>query len=79
MQTVPYIHVFLGKILLCMARMREQAKEYGHGEKREFAYLIAHGCMHLFGYDHMTDEEKAVMRAKEEEVMARLNIPRDLT
>lgn len=71
--------LMLGEIMLCMERMREQAEEYGHGEKREFAYLIAHGCLHLYGYDHMTDEDKALMREQEERVMAELNIPRDLT
>ena len=71
--------LILGEIMLCEARMREQAKEYGHGDRRELAYLTAHGCLHLFGYDHMTDRDKAVMREREEAVMNILNIPRDLT
>ena len=71
--------LILGEIMLCAARMREQAKEYGHSDKRELAYLTAHGCLHLFGFDHMTDGDKAVMREREEAAMKILNISRDLT
>lgn len=71
--------LMLGEIMLCESRMREQAKEYGHGDRRELAYLIAHGCMHLYGYDHVTDEERALMREREEEVMNILGTTRNLT
>ena len=67
-------HLFLGSIILCEEKIESQAKEYGHSAKRERDYLIIHGLLHLFGYDHMTDEDKAVMRAKEKQVLKKLGI-----
>ncbi|MBO5525410.1 MAG: rRNA maturation RNase YbeY [Clostridia bacterium] len=69
-------NLFLGSIMLCEERAREQAEEYGHSYERELHYLIVHGVMHLFGYDHMTDEDKAQMREKEEEILTRMGITR---
>ena len=69
-------NLFLGSIMICEQRAGEQAKEYGHSYERELAYLIVHGIMHLFGYDHMTDEEKAEMRAKEEEILVKVGLTR---
>lgn len=66
--------VFLGSIVVCEKRAREQAEEYGHSYEREFFYLTVHGVLHCLGYDHMTEEDKRVMRAKEEEVMFRMNL-----
>lgn len=69
--------VFIGSIAVCVKRAKEQAAEYGHGEEREFTYLVCHGLLHLFGYDHMTDEDKAEMRALEEKIMNAINVTRD--
>lgn len=69
--------VYIGDIVVSKEKIIEQAKEYGTGFEREFCYLIAHGMLHLMGYDHMTDEDKAVMREKEEEVMKKLNLERN--
>ena len=55
----------------------EQAKEYGHPYLRELVYLTVHGMFHLLGYDHMNQEEKAIMREKEESVMNSINIIRN--
>ena len=67
-------YLFIGSIVLCDDVIRAQAIEYGHSEERERIYLIIHGLMHLFGYDHMTDEDKAVMREKEKAVLALLQV-----
>ena len=64
--------LMLGSIVLCLERIKEQAQEIGHSEQEEREYLIVHGLMHLFGYDHMTDEDKKQMREKEKAVMALL-------
>ncbi len=64
--------IFLGSIVLCEDKIKAQAEEYGHSLERETEYLILHGLMHLFGYDHMTDEDKAEMRRKEKSVLALL-------
>ena len=65
-------YIFIGSIVLCEEKIKEQAAEIGHSEERETQYLIIHGLMHLFGYDHLTDEDKAEMREKEKEVIALL-------
>lgn len=70
-------YIFIGSIVLCEEKIKEQAAEIGHSEERETQYLIIHGLMHLFGYDHMTDEEKAEMREKEKEVIALLGEAED--
>lgn len=67
----------LGDVIININRVREQAKEYGHSELREFAFLVAHSMYHLCGYDHMVEEEAKVMEAKQENVLSLLNITRD--
>ena len=65
-------YIFLGSIVLCDQKIREQAKEFGHSEQREREYLLVHGLMHLFDYDHLTEEDKKEMREKEKAVMKML-------
>ncbi len=67
----------LGDIIVSIEKVKEQAEEYGHSFERELAYLVTHGMLHLLGYDHMIDEEKAIMRKREEEILGVLNITRD--
>ena len=59
----------MGSIVLCEEKIREQAKEYGHTEEKETEYLIVHGLMHLFGYDHMNETDKKEMRDKEKQAL----------
>lgn len=68
----------LGDIIVCIPKVKEQAKEYGHSELREFSYMLVHGFYHLMGYDHMNDEDKTEMRKKEEKVLKVLEIERDV-
>ena len=70
------IEKILGDIIVSIEKVREQAEEYGHSFERELAYLVTHGMLHLLGYDHMIEEEKAVMRKREEEILETLNITR---
>ena len=70
-------NVFLGSIVICEKRAREQAQEYGHSFERELWYRAVHGILHCLGYDHMTEEEKREMREKEESVMQKLDLRRD--
>lgn len=67
----------MGDIIISIPKVEEQAKEYGHSFERELAYMLVHGFYHLRGYDHMTEEEKAEMREKEENVLSQLNIKRE--
>ena len=69
-------NLLLGSIVICTKRASEQAEEYGHSYERELHYLIVHGIMHCLGYDHITDEERAEMREKEESILSKLGITR---
>lgn len=70
--------VILGDIVISLDKVKEQAKEYGHSQKREFAFLIAHSMFHLLGYDHVnSQEEAAVMEAKQRKVLENLKIGRE--
>lgn len=68
--------LMLGDIVLSMDRILQQAQEYGHSPRREYAFLIAHSMLHLFGFDHMEDEERLVMEQKQREIMERIGIMR---
>ena len=67
----------LGDIIICIKKVEEQAKEYEHSFEREFSYMIVHGFYHLMGYDHIKEEDKVLMRPKEEKILADLAIKRD--
>ena len=67
----------LGDIVISIPRVYEQAEEYGHSFERELSYMVVHGFYHLMGYDHMIEDEKKVMRKKEEAVLSSLGIGRD--
>ena len=66
--------LMLGDIVISKEKVLSQAEEYGHLPKREYAFLIAHSMLHLFGYDHMVDEERVVMEAKQKEIMEKVGI-----
>lgn len=70
--------LMLGDIVISVERAAEQAKEYGHSLKREYAFLIAHSMLHLLGYDHMDTDEAAVMEEKQKKALDSLNITRDI-
>ena len=67
----------LGDIMISIPRVIEQAKEYGHSFERELAYMVVHGFYHVMGYDHIKEEDKVIMRPKEENILNKLNITRD--
>lgn len=68
--------VSLGDVVICEERAHQQAEEFGHSYERELIYLFVHSCFHLLGYDHETEEEKRVMREKEEKIMTQLDLRR---
>ena len=70
-------HHLLGDMILSLERAHEQAIEYGHSFERELAYLTTHSCLHILGYDHMTDEDKKEMRTEEEFVLSNLGYVRE--
>ena len=68
--------LILGDIVISVDKVLEQAEKYNHAVKREYAFLIAHSMLHLFGYDHMDELERETMEHKQEEILNRLNITR---
>ena len=67
----------LGDIVISIEKVKAQAEEYGHSFEREFSYMLVHGFYHLMGYDHIKEEDKIIMRPKEENVLNQLGIRRD--
>jgi probable rRNA maturation factor len=63
---------YLGDVIVSYPRAVAQAGEYGHSPERELCLLAVHGALHLLGYDHVGDEEKATMWAKQEAILSRL-------
>lgn len=68
------VDLILGDIVICLDIAKAQADEYGHSLDRELSYLICHSTLHLLGYDHMEEDEKAIMRGKEKEIMKNLGV-----
>ena len=67
---------YLGDIMICYARAKEQAEEYGHSLERELSFLAVHGVLHLLGYDHMTDADELVMREKQTAILDSIGVIR---
>ena len=68
--------LLLGDIVISLDKVKEQAEKYGHGVRREYAFLIAHSMLHLLGYDHMTEDEAKDMETRQSAVIEHLNITR---
>ena len=65
----------LGDIFISIPKMKAQAKEYGHSEKRELSFLTCHGLLHLLGYDHTRSvEEEKIQFGLQDEILNDLNI-----
>lgn len=70
--------LILGDIALSLEKAKEQSEEYGHSFIREICYLTIHSVLHLLGYDHMEEDDKLLMRKREEEILENFNIKRDI-
>lgn len=70
--------LILGDIVISVDRVLSQAKEYGHSVLREFAFLTTHSMFHLCGYDHMEEQDAAVMEHKQEAILKKLGITREM-
>jgi probable rRNA maturation factor len=68
MEVNPEGDLLLGDIVISLEKAAEQAEEYGHSEEEEREFLIVHGLLHLFGYDHMNEQDEKEMREKEKEI-----------
>ena len=68
--------LLLGDMIISIEKLKEQAKEYGHSEERELAFLVAHSMLHLFGYDHLQPEEEEIMKVKQNEILDKVGYSR---
>ncbi len=75
-ERTPNGELYLGDIVVCVPRAKEQAKQYGHSLKRELAFLIVHGFLHILGYDHMEKEEEARMMKLTENILLNFGLER---
>ncbi|MCJ7688349.1 MAG: rRNA maturation RNase YbeY [Clostridiaceae bacterium] len=66
----------VGDVALSLEKAKQQSEEFGHSFTRECAYLTVHSILHLLGYDHIGEEQKIVMRKREEEILGTFNISR---
>ena len=69
--------ILLGDIIISIDKAKAQAEEYGHGLRRELAFLTAHSMLHLMGYDHMEEEEQKEMFKKQDDILNNLGITRE--
>lgn len=69
-EETPYGCKILGDIVISIPYAKEHAKEFGNSFKEEMIRLLAHGLLHLLGYDHEKSEEEAkIMFQKEKELI----------
>ncbi|QCX32404.1 rRNA maturation RNase YbeY [Caloramator sp. E03] len=68
--------VVLGDIVLSLEKAKSQAIEYGHSFEREVSFLTVHSVLHLLGYDHERDEDRIIMRQKEESILEKIGLVR---
>ncbi len=69
--------LLLGDIVVSFEKVNSQAEEYGHSDKRELAFLIAHSMLHLFGYDHINDDERLIMEEIQSDILEKKGYTRD--
>lgn len=67
----------LGDIVISIEKAKEQSIQYGHSFLREVCYLAVHSILHLLGYDHIKEDDKVIMRQREEYILSKFDIVRD--
>ncbi len=68
--------LMFGDIVISVPKAKKQSQDYGHSLERELCYLAVHSVLHLLGYDHMVDDDKKLMRQKEEKILTELGLVR---
>lgn len=70
---LPGVPRMLGDVVVCLEQARAQADELGHSPAEELTTLLAHGTLHLLGYDHEADTDEGRMFARQDELLDRLS------
>jgi probable rRNA maturation factor len=68
--------LILGDIIISFDKAKAQALDYGHSIEREIGFLTIHSMLHLFGYDHMTNEDETLMISKQKEILEKVGLKR---
>lgn len=68
--------VYLGDVVICKKRAKQQAKEFGHSSKREICFLALHGFLHVLGYDHIEKDDEEVMQNMAKNILDDIGIKR---
>ncbi len=68
--------LLLGDIVISLEHAQKQAEEYGHSYLREVGFLTVHSMLHLFGYDHMNEEDEKEMFSCQEEILNEMGLKR---
>lgn len=68
--------IMMGELVLCLERAKEQAEEYGHTIARELGFLTTHGTLHLFGFDHMVEQDEIEMFSKQKTILDDIGLTR---
>ena len=69
----PGYHADLGEVIVSYAQVCRQAREAGHTAQKELAIMLAHGILHLLGYDHEREDEAAEMFSLQDRAIAALD------
>lgn len=72
----PSGEMVLGDIVISLERANEQAEEYGHSFEREIGFLTVHSMLHLFGFDHETQEDEEEMFGYQKEILDKMELYR---
>lgn len=62
----------LGDIIICPEVLVQESVSMNKSLKAHWSLILIHGVLHLLGYDHIKDDEAAIMQAKEIEILAEL-------
>ncbi|WP_031488958.1 rRNA maturation RNase YbeY [Ureaplasma canigenitalium] len=71
-----FISFALGEIYICYPVAVDQAKEYQHSVYREINFLFTHGLLHVLGYDHIEEDDAAIMFGFQDEILDYFKIMR---
>jgi probable rRNA maturation factor len=64
----------LGDVALAFGVCAREAEAQGKSLADHLQHLVAHGVLHLVGFDHETDDEAETMEAREREILSRLGV-----
>ena len=63
---------YLGEIIICFAKAKQQAKKFKHSAKKELAILLIHGILHLAGFNHKKNKDTEEMNRLEKLILKQL-------